>query len=60
MPEACNSNRIEHAAHVTTHQSGAGQDGTWYSRCGCGELACASGTQEEAIAALEAHRAEQA
>lgn len=54
MPEACNSDRLEDAAHI-----GTSEDGTSYSRCGCGHLTCASATQDEAIAALEAHRAEQ-
>ncbi len=30
--------------------------GAWTSRCGCGHVACESGTYEEAAAALEAHR----
>lgn len=29
---------------------------TFYARCGCGHLALASGTQDEAVAALDTHR----
>jgi hypothetical protein len=41
----------------STAQVGSNDDNTWFSRCHCGEVTCASGTYEEAVAALEVHRA---
>lgn len=33
-------------------------DGTWHSRCNCLTVSCESGTYDEAVDALAAHRAE--
>lgn len=56
MPEACNSDLMEHAATI-----GLNQDKSFYARCGCGQLVCESAaTQDEAQAVLEAHRTESA
>lgn len=35
-------------------------DGSWLSRCNCLTVTCESGTYEEALEALNAHRAEMA
>lgn len=40
----------------TTAAVGSNDDGSWFARCHCGELACESGTYDEAIQALDAHR----
>lgn len=53
MPEACNSDLLEHAATI-----GLNPDMTFHAICGCGKRALESGTQDEASSALEAHRAE--
>lgn len=54
MPEACNSDLVEYAATIGVNYP----DQTFYARCGCGLLVLESGTQDEAVSVLEAHRAE--
>lgn len=40
----------------TTAAMGSTDEGTWFSRCHCGTVACESGTYDEAADALVAHR----
>lgn len=42
----------------TTAVVGSNDDGTYFSRCNCGTVTLQSGTNEEAVAALAAHRDE--
>ena len=60
MSEACSSDLIEHAATIGLNPptSPGGFPTTFYARCGCGHLALASGTEDEAVAALATHRAQ--
>lgn len=57
MDELCHYTGIDSRAAVGTND-----DGTWFSRCHCltpeGQptVTCTSGTYEDAVAALEAHR----
>lgn len=41
----------------STAQVGSNDDGSFFSRCHCGTVTCASGTYDEAVNALEEHRA---
>ena len=50
--DVCNSSSLVHAAQIGTND-----DGTWFARCGCGELVCKSGTEGEANTVLVEHRA---
>lgn len=58
MPEACNGELMEHAATIGLNAptSPGSFPTSFYARCGCGHLALESGTQDEAEAALHAHR----
>ena len=63
---ACHHRGMDTTAVLTSHDGGVhcrcGTDscvpGTFWSRCHCGVLPCTSGTYDEALFALEAHRAE--
>jgi hypothetical protein len=52
-PEVCHYGGLDSQAVVRTND-----DGRWMSRCNCLTVTCASGTYDEAVAALEAHRVE--
>jgi hypothetical protein len=53
MNELCN-----YAGNDTTSVVSTNEDSSWFSRCHCGAIPCASGTYEEAVQALIDHRAE--
>jgi hypothetical protein len=60
MSEACTSDLMEHAATIGLNPptTPGGFPTTFYATCGCGERVLDSGTQDEADAALTAHRAQ--
>jgi hypothetical protein len=62
MSELCDYDGPDTTAVVTdTYDRGepaAWVPGTYYSRCHCGKVTCESGTYDEALEALEDHRAE--
>lgn len=46
-----------YAGMDSTAQVGSNDDGSFFSRCHCGTSPCESGTYDEVVTALEAHRA---
>jgi hypothetical protein len=53
MPAECNDPEL-------SAEQGSNDDGSWFSRCACGVVTCASGTYDEALEALLIHRGESA
>ena len=53
MSQLCHYSGIDTTAVVRPND-----DGTWFSRCHCGTVACEAGTYDQAVEALEAHRGE--
>jgi hypothetical protein len=59
--DLCNYEGADTTAVLTDTYDRANPDawvpGTYYSRCHCGTVTCDSGTFDDAVAALESHRA---
>lgn len=53
MPEEC-----LYGGSDTTAVLGSTDDGGWFARCHCGETVYTGPSYDDAIAALDAHRAE--
>jgi len=52
-PEVCGYDQPDTKAELRSND-----DGSWFSRCNCLTVTCESGTYEEALDALNAHRTE--